>query len=132
MVHAIGRSEVYIRCYGYFETSCDFIFFLYSELIFAYLGISGVYVTESDGYYRPQYCEVCEMVADGMYLFFWESNKGMVYAKKNIIDNADKEKVNYSNKPKWSKCDEKIWKEGTSTLLYHLSNNVGKRETQKK
>ncbi len=70
VIHAIGWSEVYIRCYCYFETSCDFIFFLYFELISAYFGISGVYVTESDGYYGPQHCEICEVVANRIYLFF--------------------------------------------------------------
>ena len=40
--------------------------------------------------------------------------------------------MNHSYKPQRSKCNKCVRKEGTSSVLYHLSDNVGERKTYEK
>ncbi len=105
MAHTVRRPEVYIGCYCNFQTPSDFIFFLYFELVSAYFWISGVDIAESNSQNSSQYSEIGEMVADGIYLFFSEPREGMVDPEKNIINNTDKEKMYYTDKPERSKCN---------------------------
>lgn len=131
MSYAICWPQMYITCNSDFEAFCDLIFFLYFELISADLGISGIDVPESDGDDGPNDSHVGEVVADGLYLFSWEPSERIIHPEKYIIEEADQKKVDDAYKPEWTKCDQKIWNNRASTMLYHLTENIWKGKTEK-
>lgn len=129
MADAIRGSEMDIAGDREREPLCHPVFFLDDDGIGPDDRISGIDVPQDDSHECDGDCDPGCMIADDVYLALGKPAHEPVETEEEIVDDADTEEVDDPDEPERTESDQEIGNPRAPPMLYHLADDIGKRES---